>query len=172
MRRLAESWPCLAVIVALALFSFFAGSFLELGTRSVVHTINHSGSDAALPLITVWMRDLFSPSGCVFLLLCSYPTLLTAAYFLNLVRKETDEAVRNTRFALVALAAFILEVTFLVLGGFALSFPFFNILTDPIYVGGPPIVQIVSEIIFYCLIAVNVILLILLVRPPVSSTKA
>ncbi len=124
MRALIQSRICFVVLIALGVFSLFAGEILEVCARSSAASIHFYLSGMLLPRITEWFLDLHSEIANPLLTLSFLPTLITMAYFWHLVRSETDPVKLLAKFALMALASFILITTFFVTALWAFGLPF------------------------------------------------
>ena len=124
MRALLQSWLCLIVLVALAAYSFVTGFALQLIAKSSIFSAHYYLGNRPLPQMTDWFILFHFSDGNPFIALCFYPTCMTAAYFMYLMRNTANPSECHTRFALAAVAAFIGLTAFFIFGVLSFGVPF------------------------------------------------
>jgi hypothetical protein len=127
---------CLVVLLTLGIFSFIAGGMLEISGCTFTFTLQRYLHGMPLPPLTQWFQALYIARTDALFTLCLFPTAFTSAYFWYLLRRVPDPVERHTRFALAAIACFVLLTGFLLLGIFSFALGFLTML--PGTMSGPP----------------------------------
>jgi hypothetical protein len=162
MRSLLRYWLCFAALLSLAIYSFAAGSLMELAATGITFWIKRFLGNAALPALSDAFFALHTDYTHTLLTIAFYPTLFTSFYFVMLMARRMDITERLVRFGMAAMICFTIITSYLVAGIFSMAAPLLPGCNCSISGGPPPAppLQMWIWIGFLALLALNVLILI------------
>ena len=126
MRSFSQYWPCCVTLFFLTVYSAITGFILHVGIAASTYSVGRILGNRPRPILTQFFSSIYFEGSSTFLMLSLSPALFLSIYFGTLLCRPFD-IIRQIRFLLASLTAFIAISGFLLLGLASAVLPFVSL---------------------------------------------